>query len=481
MANVELSLLLADLLGSSGAKRGEQLYRRLRSILAGDALAVGDRLPSGRSLAAELGLARGTVSTAIDRLVAEGLLEARPGSGTYVAARLPRGPALAGSATPFSPSINAVPIPIIDTELADDVLNLRPCRPAIDNFPLLAWRRALTAASLPTLSPDYPSTFGEMSLRREVASYLGRLRGLRADSDSVLICNGALHGLQLLASVLTDVGDSVAIERPGYPLARQALAQVGRQVVGVEVDRDGLVLEALDRLRPIPKLVVVTPAHQFPLGCALSLERRRDLLAWARRRDVVIAEDDYDGEFRYDVPPLPPLAALDPSRVAYLGTFSKALFPGLRLGFVAAHPELLTAMANTRGLFDYATPSLTQLALARFMQLGEFERHLHRMRRRYSQRRSELVEALASVGPGFEVMGLESGMHVTVGLPSGVCAAAVSAALAADGIAVPALDAYGFGQPTDEALVVGYAAAADGELTEAVHALCASVDRERKR
>ena len=444
---------------------GRQLATRIRDAIQRGHLAPGDRLPASRALARELGVARGTVTAALELLTAEGLLESRVGSGTFVSSD-----ASLWCPAPMTnvdvPMPDPVPLPHIDGTQTG-VIDFRPCRPSLDGFPLLEWRRCLALAANVMPDADYGDPRGELIFREQILAYLRRSRGLTATIDQIVVTNGAVHAMSLLASLYLSPRTTAVFEDPGYPLARQAFALTGARMHFCDVDQDGLLCDQLPvRTGPV-RLAYVTPSHQFPRGSRLSLARRYDLVAWAQHHETLIVEDDYDGEFRFDVPPLAPLAALAPHTVVYCGTFSKTMFPGLRLGYAVAPTAIIDAMAARRAICEYGPPVPTQHALASFIKAGHYERHIHRMRRRYAARRRTVSQVLADIGAPATVQGLESGLSASIRLRGGTSARGLSLAAQAHGVVLPTLDDYR-ARPggDDSALVCGYAASTEGQIEQ---------------
>jgi GntR family transcriptional regulator / MocR family aminotransferase len=431
------------------------IVRAIREAIETGRLKPGDRLPSTRSLAGVLSLSRGVLASAYEQLVAEGHVEARRGSGAYVAAmavvRAPRTPphlanAIVAHITRFVP-------PLVDEPFPAEIIDLRPCRPAADLVPMAPWRRAWAWASSRPASPDYGPSEGEPALREAVAGHVRRARGFEVRPEDLVVTAGAVEAFHLLARLLLRPGDRVAVEDPGYPMARSAFAAAGATIVPAPVDDGGLIVERLEDAR----LVYVTPSHQFPTGVRMTLARRRELLAWAETRDALIIEDDYDGEFRFDGPPLPPLASLPGAeRVAYVGTFSKTLTPAVRLGFVAA-PLLAAALARRKAELNYHAGVIPQLALSRFIEEGELDRHIARARRTYAERRWALREAIEERASGLEAQGAEAGLHVVLPLPRHARAEPIAAACRERGLAVAPLSRYALAQ-APPSLVLGFAA-----------------------
>ncbi|APT58348.1 MAG: PLP-dependent aminotransferase family protein [Azospirillum brasilense] len=375
------------LLDGAGSQSG-RLHAGLRAAILGGRLAPGLRLPSSRDLATQLGLRRNAVVIAYEQLLSDGLAEARVGAGTFVAARVPRGPGAA------APAGAAIPIP----GQAPFALGRTQADPALlRQFGRLI-RRHLTADAAHF---GYGDPRGVEALRQAIAAHLAATRGIACDPGRVLVTSGTQQALRLCAEVLLRPGDAVWMEDPGYPSARRILEACGARLVPVPVDRHGLDAEEGRRQAPAARLAYVTPSHQFPTGVTMSMERRLALLDWAREAGSWVVEDDYDSEFRYAGPPLTALAGIDArERVIYLGTFSKTLFPGLRTGFAVLPGELLEKVTAARLVGDRFPPSLTGEALAELIRDGGFAAHVRRMRSRYRIARDLLAELLPRASGG---------------------------------------------------------------------------------
>lgn len=403
-------------------ERYRQLLRALKAAMRDGRLPPGTRLPSSRQLAADLGLARNTVVAAYELLCAEGLAECRRGTGTFVRALT------AAAAAPRVAPIQAPPV----SRYAARLRELPPLRGlrhgsavAVDlqygepltNPPLLeAWRRCLSQAA-PHTPPGYPPAQGLPALREQIAAHLAKRRGLACDAAHVVVVAGTQQAITLLARLLADEDDAVAVEAPGYALTAHALAAHGARVHEVPVDADGIDVARLPA--GLLRFVVVTPSHQFPTGSVMSLPRRRELLRQAVRRDFWIVEDDYDGEFGFETRALPALGALDSGgRVIHVGSFSKSMFPSLRLGYVVCPPPLLADLVRAKRLADMGCSALEQAAMARFMASGRFERHLRRTAAELRRRRRALWEGLDAHCAGHvEVRRCDAGMHAVARLP----------------------------------------------------------------
>ncbi|MDQ0374045.1 PLP-dependent aminotransferase family protein [Cellulomonas humilata] len=389
----------------------DQLQDALRDAIRDGRLVRGERLPSSRALAGELGVARGVVTECYAQLQAEGYLRSQRGSATWV------GDAGLPTAEAALPSVEVPPLRV----------DLRPGLPDLSSFPRADWARCLRDAvrDAPDAVLGYPDGAGVPELREVLAGYLRRVRNAHARASEVVVCAGFAQGLHLVLQALVARGlTTLAVEDPGDRDSHAVAAGLGIRVVPVPVDADGIVVEALGEAGA----VLVTPAHQSPTGVLLSARRRQELVAWARERDAAILEDDYDAEFRYGDEPVGALQGLAPDRVVLLGSVSKSLAPGLRLGWVVCPPELVRSVADGKALADRGSPVLDQLALAWMVRSGRYDRHLRRMRVRYAQRRAVLVGALREHAPGVRVGGLAAGFHVVATLPPGVSEEEVIAA-----------------------------------------------------
>ncbi|MFF7792088.1 aminotransferase class I/II-fold pyridoxal phosphate-dependent enzyme [Streptomyces sp. NPDC007991] len=438
-----------------GLRRG--LTDALREAVRSGRLAPGTRLPSSRALAADLGIARNTVADAYADLVAEGWLSARQGSGTRVAQRT------------VVPPAGTAPHPREHTRPAYD---LRPGSPDLASFPRAQWlkaaRRALTAAPCDAL--DYGDPRGRPELRAALAGYLSRARGVRADPERIVVCSGFGHGLRLLGTALRARGArTVAVESYGLDVHWKLLAGAGLRTVPLPFDRLGTDPGDLSGA----DAVLLTPAHQFPMGLPLHRDRRAAVVDWARRTGGLVLEDDYDGEFRYDRQPVGALQGLDPDRVVYLGTASKSLAPGLRLAWMVLPPGLVRETAAAKGGID-TCGVLDQLTLAEFLGTGAYDRHVRATRLRYRRRRDALVTAVADRAPEARVTGIAAGLHVLLRLPPGTEQPVVQAAHWR-GLALHGLTRYrhaaALAEPPD-ALVVGYGTPPDHAWSGALDALC---------
>ncbi|KAK1181303.1 PLP-dependent aminotransferase family protein [Streptomyces sp. NBS 14/10] len=463
-----------DLPERGAAGVGAALIRSLRDAVRGGRLAPGTRLPSSRSLAADLGIARNTVADAYGELVAEGWLTARQGSGTRVAARV----------VPPEPTPPRTP-PTAEPRRRP-TYDLRPGSPDVSSFPRAAWlsaaRRALTAA--PHDAFAYGDASGRPELRRALADYLARARGVRADPERIVICAGFKQGLAVLSRVLRAAGErEVAVESYGPGLHRNIVRRAGLRTVPLPVDERGARTDELAGLTGV-RTVLLTPAHQFPTGVSLHPDRRAAVVDWASRTGGLVVEDDYDGEFRYDRNPVGALQGLDPERVLYLGTSSKSLAPVLRLAWMVVPGHLLDELLAAKGTGEWPTGGLDQLTLAEFIDSGAYDRHVRGMRLRYRRRRDQLVAALAEHAPQVRVRGIAAGLHAVLELPPGTEQSVLQGA-AWQGLAMDGLARFRYAADDDDdvrgdargdvlgdALVVGYGTPPDHAFSGALEALC---------
>ncbi len=459
------------------ANLSADISRQIRGMLAAGALCSGNKLPSTRTLARELQVSRGTVVTALETLIAEGFLESRTGSGTFVA----NGCRFERESVPKT-KLREFVLNVIkpDTDATfDGALNFQACRPSLEAFPKMAWRRAAADAASRLPSADYGDPQGELELRIAVASYLCRARGLDVNPGQIIVTNGALHAMHLLAGVYLQSGDEVVFEDPGYPLARQTFATSGATIVPVPVDQHGLIVDYLPPHGHSVKCIYVTPSHQFPTGERLSLTRRHQLIRWAQKYNAIIVEDDYDGEFRYDVAPLPPMAAMtSDGSILYCGTFSKTLFPSLRLGFAAGPEALIRAMTQYRALADYQTNSQMQLTLANFINSGQFEKHIYRMRRIYAHKREILGDAIRASNMRGKLTGTDSGLNALVQLDTDLSATNIADRARLSDVCVSSIARYAVSpRVKDSSLILGYAALSEANIIEGVNRISNAVTR----
>ena len=428
-----------------------QLYWRFREAIANGVLGPGERVPAARALAKELGLARGTIDAAYSLLTSEGYLQARGQAGTIVTPDIPIQPTAAIRTPDASPSVRHQP----------EALPFQMGLPALDAFPKKVWAQIGARCVRSTRAQDManPSAHGLQSLRTAIATYLQVSRGIACSPAQIFITAGYRDTLSLIAHALLKAGDRVLIEDPGYPPTRQLLEHLHIQTVALPVDHDGLQLPAQGSDALQAQAAVVTPAHQSPLCVSLSLPRRLELLGWASRQQAWIIEDDYDGEYRYVSRPLPALKSLDrDGRVLYSGTFSKVLFPGLRLAYAVVPQEQVERFQQASQTFRSSCPELTQAIVATFMTEGHFARHIQRMRKLYSERRAFTVAGLNKVlGNRVHIDANPGGMHLILRLGNQMTDWELVERMRQDGLFAEALSEWSLLGEKPSGLLLGFA------------------------
>jgi GntR family transcriptional regulator/MocR family aminotransferase len=472
--------LLDDLATAASADtpRYKQVYRHIRDAIVERRLAAGERLPSTRTLANEAGLARKTIEEAYAQLEAEGYLERRAGSGSFVADVARSMPARSRGAVKLAGrrTLSKRGRAIASSTACVEPTTVRPFAaglPALDAFPLELWQRLVArhARRLDARALVYADPSGHPPLREAIAAYLGNARGLRCDASQVVIVSSSQQALDLIARLTIDPGDEVWIENPSYPGARAALNGSGARLVPVRVDGDGLDVAHGIELAPNARLAYVTPSHQYPLGTTMSLERRLALLAWARRADAWIIEDDYDSEFRYDGRPMPAIQGLDPAgRVIYVGTFTKVLYPSLRLAYLVLPPDLAQSFVNARAQIDGHAPPFLQGVVAELITEGHFGAHVRRMRTLYRGRRDVFLEAAHKHLPALKFPMLHAGLRATGFFTDARDDREVSQQASRRGIDAPPLSRYYLARPRS-GLVLGYAGLTPDEIRRGVREL----------
>jgi GntR family transcriptional regulator / MocR family aminotransferase len=435
-----------------------QLERELREAIRAGRLRAGSKLPASRLLADELEVSRGVVVEAYAQLVAEGYLVARSGDGTRIAEGLAQQPPAARASSVTTRRV---------------LYDLRSGVPDLSFFPRREWQSAMTIAlhQLPDAAFAYGSRRGLRQLRIALSDYLGRVRAVVADPDRVFIVAGAAHGLGVLWHTLRQRGaQRVAVEDPAWPAIPKTIVQAGLEAVPVAVDENGLEVGELQRAGV--DAVVLSPAHQYPTGAVLAPARRAELIAWARRHGTLVVEDDYDAEYRYDREPIASLQGLAPDCVAYVGTASKTLAPGLRLAWVLVPSHLVGEMAAQHAVTRAMPSVLMQAAYATLLERGGIDRHLRRTRRRYHARRNALVQALAKWLAEARVGGASAGLHLIAWLPDGTDEAAITGAAAKRGVAIHTLHQdCAVTAPVAPALLLGYGLIPEPAIPRAVQEL----------
>jgi GntR family transcriptional regulator/MocR family aminotransferase len=436
--------LLVSVDRGTGRTLGRQIEDQLRGRIREGTLRRGARLPSTRDLATELGVSRPVVVEAYAQLAAEGFLEVRQGSRPRVAD-------CAG--LPVVKPVRAEPYP------SEPRIDFRPGVPDLSAFPRGAWLRATRDAlrHMPDAALGYTDPHGAVALRQALNDYLARVRGVVSDPTRVVVTSGWAQGRTLLLRALKASGAKrVAIEDPCFVDAWEAVKRIGLELIPVPVDDNGLSVDVLEQSRA--DAVIVTPAHQYPSGAVLSGERRAALLAWLRRTDATIVEDDYDAEYRYDRAPVGALQGLDPARIVYAGTASKTLAPALRLGWLVVPQRLIEKVRAEQTFSDWGVPRIEQHTFAEFLVRGDLDRHLRRMRGRYRARRDALVAAVKRWMPKAEVCGVAAGLHAVLRLPAGTDEKAVLRAAALEGISFNLMGAYEISKrKRAPSLILGYA------------------------
>lgn len=457
-----------------------QVYKGLRQAILSGALRANERLPSTRDLAEQLDISRTVALLAYDQLLAEGFVEGRGGSGTYVSARLaanaPRGesrsakPRLSRFGTAAEASAAIVDRPRRNPRAMryDFIYGCSD----LTTFPFEMWRRIMLrqVRQAPVRHFDYGAALGSVGLREAICSHLRRSRAVVCEPSQVTVVNGSQQALDLTIRALVERGDRVAIEDPHYDGIRVSLAAAGARVKGVPVDREGL---DPARLPDDARLAFVTPSHQFPTGAILPLDRRLALLDWARRRNAVIVEDDYDGEFHYGGRPLESLQGLDrDGRVLYIGTFSRTVFPALRIGYLIPPPALVGAFSAAKWLNDLHSATLEQQTLAEFIRNGMYERHLRRLRRRNTARRDALLAAIQEcLGNRVEVTGAGAGAQVVLWPKKRVVEDEIVARAAQRGVGIYGIAHCYLRRPSRPGFMLGYARLNEREIREGIRIL----------
>jgi GntR family transcriptional regulator/MocR family aminotransferase len=457
--------LLLPLARNGERPMGTQIEEHLRQAIRSGALKPGARVPSTRDLARQLGVSRGLVVNAYAQLGAEGYLVVRQGARPRVA------DAVAGEAAAVEETTPAAAPPLYD---------FRPSLPDVSMFPRDAWLRCLRKALAEMTDEDlrYGDPRGVAPLRAALADYLGRVRGVVATPARFVVTTGYRQSEHLVCQALAGRGAKrVALEDPGHPEQKLTVARAGLEAVMIGVDDGGMRIEELERAGV--DAVILTPTHQSPVGVALAGERRAALLEWLRAHDAIALEDDYDAEYRYDRAAVGALQGLEPEHVIYAGTVSKTLVPALRIGWLAAPSRLVDAIADEKRLADRTTAQVDQHALAHFLESGELDRHLRRMRVRYRSRRDALVAALAQELPEARIEGIAAGLHATVVLPEGDDERAIADEAARRRVAIEVMGDYRTESPGPPTLLVGYGQIAEASIRSGVKALADAVRATR--
>jgi GntR family transcriptional regulator/MocR family aminotransferase len=450
---------------------------------------VGARLPSTRALATGLGVSRFTVTDAYNRLFAEGYVTGQHGSGTYVAQIAPAPPVTEPEQPQTEPSHRAwsswsnrlSTLPLYNDPAAPAEFDLRHAVPELEQFPHTTWRRLLLRESkrVSLETRFYGPTAGSPELREALADYLRRSRSIPCTPEQIIITAGTHEAVDLVIRSWIDEGDCVAMEEPGYPRSRRALQVAGADIRPIPVDRAGLDVDQLSQLAPTAKLVYVTPSHQYPTGVVLSLPRRLSLLEWAHRQGALVIEDDYDSEFRYGSRPIPALAGIDAARpgagtVVYVGTFSKVLYPSLRVGYLVVPPDMVERITAAKEATNRHAPYLEQATVAAFITGGHFERHLNTMRKLYAERQARMMTLLREELGELLIAPAESpaaGLHIAIQLDIDATAEEIAERALAAGVKIDAATACYSTPPERPVFILGYAALDEATMREGLRRL----------
>ena len=462
-----------------------QLYDWFRGAITEGRLRPGQRVPSSRTLATELSVSRIPVLSAYEQLHAEGYLETFKGAGTCVARTIPddslkvmRKPAVESAGKVGSRKISRR-ASSLGKSAAQSWFNslgaFRVSLPALDQFPADSWSKLVTRHSkkLTKRTMAYGDAMGYMPFREAIAEYLGTVRAVRCDPSQILVTTGSQQGLQLAAQVLLNPKEKVWMEEPGYPGAQLAFMAAGAELVSIPVDEEGIDIGAAIRRSGRARAVYITPSHQYPLGMTMSATRRMMLLSWAERCGAWVIEDDYDSEYRFGSRPIASLQGLDANaRVIYVGTFSKVMFPALRLGYLVIPKDLVRAFAAARDAADIFSSTLYQAVMTDFIREGHFARHIRRMRMLYMERRRALVDAIRDeMNDSFEVVGTEAGMHLVALLPEGIDDVAVGRLAAEKGVSAMPLSSCYRKPRSRGGLILGYGGVSVQQIQEGVRTL----------
>lgn len=473
-----------------------QIYETFRMAIVNESLRPGQRVPSSRTLAVELGISRTPVLNAYDQLVADGYFESGLGKGTFVSTSLREELRSGDDDRARRLEKSAVGPRQVASRLANlSRVKIEPAwygagpfnigQVAVEQFPFHIWARLVVRHSRKAgaHSFQYGDPRGSLRFRQILADYLRIARAVNCDARQIMVVSGSQQGLELTARVLLNSGDSVWLEEPGHDLTTRIIKLAECHPVPVPVNKEGLDVQIGARLCNDARAVYVTPSHQFPLGITMTASRRLELLDWAQSAGAWIIEDDYDSDYHYQEMPIASLQGLDPnSRVIYLGTFSTTLYPSLRLGYIVMPPDLVDRFMTMRQTMDVFPPNLFQNVVADFIQEGHYSRHIRRTRIVYAQRREALIEALSlEFGSAVEVIGEKSGLHLVLTLPRGMSDRAVARIAAEERLWVRPLSPYYLDKPRRQGLLLGFGGTAPTEIQEAVHRLRSVIDSIKSR
>lgn len=460
----------------SGTPVSRQLYEKIKFFILSGGLREREKLPSSRALGKDLNIARSTVLEAYDQLIAEGYLETRQGSGTTVA----RGIVAMSLATVAAPAQTGSDEWLTGKGQNSEIISFRSGIPDLEAFPKKEWAKiyAHVSESLPSSCFRYCEAEGVWNLREAIAAYLFRMRGIRVSPRRVMITSGSTQGLSLVARLLRKKGDVVFVEDPAHTGMAAVVNRAGLRILGVGVDEQGMDVSALQKFlaapRPDVAFVYTTPSHQYPLGAILPIQRRQDLVRFAREMSCVVVEDDYDSEFRYEGAPTSALYELDPEMVIYLGSFSKILAPALRLGFAIIPESMAGDWRSEKRYMDVHTDALSQYALAEFISKGGLERHIWKMKKIYARKRSHLLQRLANnFGGAATVRGQATGLHLVASFSDIVFTDAVTEALYAKGVKVYPVERYSLSANGSHAheIILGYSHLTHEEISRGLEVI----------
>jgi GntR family transcriptional regulator / MocR family aminotransferase len=463
----------------------KQIYDGFRTAIVRGNLRPGQRVPSSRTLAVELGISRIPVLNAYAQLLAEGYFESRKGAGTFISKSLPESLTIFRDRMPKPAVANAGPRPVARRTLLLSSYQREPWsagwgafgvhQPAFDRFPFPIWSSLIMRhCRSPHLSAIHNiDHLGSERFREAICTYLRTARAVQCEPRQVMVVSGSQQALEISARVLLGTGSHIWMEEPGYRLARRVFQGADCHLVPVPVDEDGMIVSAGIKRSPKARAVYVTPSHQYPLGSTMSASRRMQLLNWAQSAGAWIIEDDYDSEYRFESAPISSLQGLDRNaRVIYIGTFSKVLFPSLRLGYIVIPADLVGHFVAVRSAMDIFPPYLLQEALTDFMREGHFARHIRKMRLLYSQRRTALVDSIRDqLGPELEVHGAQAGMHLAVTLPTGLSDVEIATRAASEGLWLWPLSPSYLGKSPRQGFVLGFGNTPADEMPRAVSQL----------
>ncbi|MBA2743279.1 MAG: PLP-dependent aminotransferase family protein [Chthoniobacterales bacterium] len=467
----------------------QQIYESFRSRVLRCELRAGELVPSSRSLARDLRISRLPVLNAYAQLLAEGYFESKVGAGTFIATSLPGRQNPARAAGPSSArrterriSTHAAALPEYERpSWAESLGPFQVGQPELDKFPIDIWLKLTARYSrrMRLKGLQYGDPMGLQDLREGIAAYVRRSRGVRCEARQIMVVSGSQQALDLTTRVLLDAGTPAWVEEPGYWLVHNVLRAAGCRAVPVPVDEQGLNVAAGIQLSRNARAAFVAPSHQYPLGVTMSAARRLQLLEWAERAGAWIVEDDYDSEYRYDSMPVASLQGLDENdRVIYIGTFSKVMFPSLRLGYLIIPPDLVNRFAAVRQTMDLCPPHITQAIMVDFLREGHFARHIRRMRPTYAERRRVLIDELRrELGDSIRLMGADAGMHVAILLNARQDDGKIAAAAAQQSLWLSALSALYVGSAPRQGLVLGFGNTKSAQIPAAVRHLKMLVQR----